>query len=110
MGRKSQASPATEVASVEPTTTKVAVASATLCINDADRITGVTLSSEAEKQLWAIEGDEVTFEGFDSIKQQFDTQERNGKILFVRAKSIGFVGLIEFLIKRNLLTNPQDWK
>ena len=93
-----------------PATVKDTVASATLCINDADRITGVTLSSTVDDQLWNIEGDEITFIGFDSLKVQFDETERNGKFAFVRAKSKDFRKLVDKLKELDLLTNPEDWK
>lgn len=86
------------------------VASATLCINDAGRITGVTLSSTVDDQLWNIEGNVITFTGFDSLKVQFDETERNGKFAFVRAKSKNFVLLVNKLAELDLLTNPEDWE
>jgi hypothetical protein len=92
------------------TATQDVVASATLCINDAGRITGVTLSSEVEDQLWTIKGNQITFTGFDSLQVQFDSVERNGKFAFVRAKSKDFTLLVDKLIELGLLTNPEDWE
>lgn len=86
------------------------VASATLCINDAGRITGVTLSSTVDDQLWTIKGNTITFTGFDSLQVQFDSIERNGKFAFVRAKSKDFTVLVNKLIELDLLTNPEDWE
>ena len=86
------------------------VASATLCINDAGRITGVTLSSTVDDQLWTIKGNQITFTGFDSLQVQFDSTERNGKFAFVRSKSKGFVELVNKLAELDLLTNPEDWE
>jgi len=86
------------------------VASATLCINDAGRITGVTLSSTVDDQLWTIKGNTITFTGFDSLQVQFDSIERNGKFAFVRAKSKDFTVLVNKLMELDLLTNPEDWE
>jgi hypothetical protein len=86
------------------------VAVATICVNEKDKVTGITLCSEQQKPLWEILDGDVYFAGFDSLKQQFDEVERTGKVQFVRANEPGFKELIKALKAKGLITNPEEVK
>jgi hypothetical protein len=86
------------------------VAVATICVNEKDKVTGITLCSEQQKPLWEILEGNVYFAGFDSLKQQFDEVERTGKVQFVRANEPGFKELIKALKDKGLITNPEEMK
>ena len=81
---------------------------ATICVNEKNKVTGITLCSEIQKPLWEILDGNVYFAGFDSLKQQFDEVERTGKVQFVLASAPGFKELIKALKGKGLITNPEE--
>jgi hypothetical protein len=97
-------------AQAQQTVQKDTVASASFTVNKDNVLTGITLSSEVAEQLYEIDGEgNVLFEGFSSLKEQFESAG-TGKYLWLRVSAVGFDELVQHLYTElNVITNPSEY-
>jgi len=98
-----------KVTQAQPTA-KDAVASASFTVNKDNVLTGITLSSEVAEQLYEIDAKgQVLFEGFSSLKEQFESAG-TGKYLWLRVSAVGFEELVNHLYTElDVITNPSAY-